>query len=65
MELCDEYIHEMIQLVPELNDFHQLPEYKHLRPKWSNTLTRGFRKQHRDLLRKYYKLVKDKSEKSF
>ena len=65
MELCDQYIHEMIQLIPEMNDFHQLPEYKHLRPKWSNTLTKEFRKQHRDLLRKYYKLVKDKSEKSF
>ena len=47
MELCDEYIHEMIQLVPEMNDFHQLPEYKHLRPNYTNTLTKGFQKNHR------------------
>ena len=35
MELCDEYIHEMIQLVTEMNDFHQLPEYKHLRANYT------------------------------
>ena len=65
MELCDEYIHEMIQLVPELNDFHQLPEYKHLRPNYTNTLTKEFQKKERELIRKYYKLVKQKQEKSF
>lgn len=65
MELCDQYIHEMIQLVPELNDFHQLPEYSHLRSKYSNTLTKEFQKKERDLIRKYHKLVKAKKEKSF
>jgi hypothetical protein len=56
MELCDEYIHEMIQLVPEMNDFHQLPEYKHLRPKYTNTLTKEFQKKEREIIRKYHKL---------
>lgn len=65
MELCDQYIHEMIQLVPEMNDFHQLPQYKHLRSKWTNTLTKEFQKKERDIIRKYYKLVKQKQEKSF
>jgi len=65
MELCDEYIHEMIQLVPEMNDFHQLPEYKHLRPKYTNTLTKEFQKKEREIIRKYHKLVKAKKEKSF
>ena len=45
MELCDKFIHELIQLVPELNDFHHLPEYKHLRPKAVNTLTKDFQKK--------------------
>ncbi len=65
MELCDEYIHEMIQLVPEMNDFHQLPEYKHLRPNYTNTLTKEFQKKERAIIKKYYKLVKQKQEKSF
>ena len=65
MELCDQYIHEMIQLVPELNDFHQLPEYKHLRSKCTNTLTKDFQKKERELYKKYYKLVKNKNQKSF
>jgi len=65
MELCDQYIHELIQLVPELNDFHQLPEYKHLRHKWTNTLTKDFQKKERTLIRKYHTLVKKKKQKSF
>ena len=65
MELCDQYIHELIQLVPELNDFHQLDEYKHLRPKSTNTLTKDFQKKERDLIKKYHKLVKGKKQKSF
>ena len=65
MELCDQYIHEMIQLVPEMNDFHQLPEYSHLRPTYTNTLTKDFQKKERELIRKYHKLVKAKQEKSF
>ena len=65
MELCDEYIHEMIQLDPEMNDFHQLPEYKHLRANYTNTLTKEFQKKERELIKKYYKLVKQKQEKSF
>ena len=65
MELCDQYIHEMIQLIPELNDFHQLPEYKHLRPKWSNTLTKEFQIKENKLIKKYYKLVSQKQIKSF
>jgi len=65
MELCDQYIHELIQLVPELNDFHQLSEYKNLRSKWVNTLTKDFQKKERDLLRKYHKLVTKKKQKSF
>ena len=69
MELCDQYIyeliHELIQLVPELNDFHQLPKYSHLRPKFTNTLTKDFQRKERDLLRKYHKLVKEKKQKSF
>jgi len=65
MELCDQYIHELIQLVPELNDFHQLDEYKHLRSKSTNTLTKDFQKKERELLRKYHKLVKEKKQKSF
>ena len=65
MELCDQYIHEMIQLVPEMNDFHQLPEYSHLRSKYTNTLTKDFQKKERELIRKYHKLVKAKQEKSF
>jgi uncharacterized protein (DUF885 family) len=65
MELCDQYIHELIQLIPELNDFHQLDEYKHLRSKSTNTLTKDFQKKERDLLRKYHTLVKRKQEKSF
>jgi uncharacterized protein (DUF885 family) len=65
MELCDQYIHELIQLVPELNDFHQLPEYSHLRPNYVNTLTKEFQKKERELIRKYYKLVKQKQELSF
>ena len=65
MELCDEYIHEMIQLVPEMNDFHQLPEFKHLRPNYTNTLTKEFQKKERDLIKKYHKLLKQKQEKSF
>ena len=64
MELCDKYIHELIQLIPELNDFHQLPEYKHLRPKYTNTLTKEFQKKERKLLRKYYKLIQNKQTKS-
>ena len=56
---------EMIQLVPEMNDFHQLPEYSHLRPKYTNTLTKDFQKKERELIRKYHKLVKAKQEKSF
>ena len=65
MELCDQYIHEMIQLIPEMNDFHQLPEYKHLRSKYTNTLTKEFQKKAREIIRKYHKLVKTKKEKSF
>ena len=65
MELCDQYIHELIQLVPELNDFHHLPEYKHLRAKAVNTLTKDFQKKERELYKKYYKLVKEKKQKSF
>jgi len=65
MELCDQYIHELIQLIPELNDFHQLDKYKHLRPKWVNTLTKEFQKKERELIRKYYKLVKAKKQQSF
>ena len=64
MELCDQYIHELIQLVPELNDFHQLDEYSHLRPKYTNTLTKEFQKTERDLIRKYHKLVTKKKQKS-
>ena len=65
MELCDQYVHELIQLVPELNDFHHLPEYNHLRPKSVNTLTKDFQKKERELYKKYYKLVKHKKQKSF
>ena len=65
MELCDQYVHELIQLVPELNDFHQLPEYKHLRSKYSNTLTKEFQKKERQLIHKYYTLVSRKTPKSF
>ena len=65
MELCDQYIHELIQLVPELNDFHQIPKYSHLRPKYTNTLTKDFQKTERLLIRKYHKLVKEKKQKSF
>jgi len=65
MEICDQYIHEMIQLIPELNDFHQLPEYKHLRSKYSNILTKEFQKKERKLIKKYHKIVKEKKEKSF
>jgi len=65
MELCDQYIHELIQLVPELNDFHQLPKFNHLRPNYTNTLTKEFQKKERILIRKYHKLVKEKQEKSF
>jgi len=65
MELCDQYIHELIQLVPELNDFHQLDKYKHLRPKYTNTLTKEFQKLERELIRKYHKLVKAKKQKSY
>ena len=65
MELCDQYIHELIQLVPELNDFHQLDKYKHLRPKWTNTLTKDFQKKERELFKKYHKLVSKKKQKSF
>ena len=65
MELSDQYIHELIQLTPELNDFHQLPEYSHLRPNYVNTLTKGFQKKERELIRKYHKLVKQKKQKSF
>ena len=65
MELCDQYVHELIQLVPELNDFHHLPEYNHLRPKAVNTLTKDFQKKERELYKKYYKLVKHKKQKSF
>jgi uncharacterized protein (DUF885 family) len=64
MELCDQYIHELIQLVPELNDFHQLDEYKHLRSKSTNTLTKDFQKKERALYRKYYNLVSKKKQKS-
>ena len=65
MELCDQYIHEMIQLIPELNDFHQLPEYNHMRPNYTNPLTKDFQKKQRILIRKYHKLVKEKKQKSF
>jgi len=65
MELCDQYIHELIQLVPELNDFHQISTYKHLRPNYTNTLTKDFQKKERLLIRKYHKLVKEKKQKSF
>ena len=64
MELCDEYIHEMIQLVPEMNDFHQLPEYKHLRANYTNTLTKDFQKKEREIIKKYHKLLQAKQEKS-
>ena len=64
MELCDEYIHEMIQLVPEMNDFHQLAEYKHLRPNYTNTLTKDFQKKEREIIKKYHKLLQAKQEKS-
>ena len=60
MELCDQYIHEMIQLVPEMNDFHQLPKYKHLRPKYTNTLTKEFQKKGLKASKKQLKDTKDK-----
>ena len=31
MELCDQYIHEMIQLIPEMNDFYRLSEYSEVK----------------------------------
>ena len=65
MELCDEYIHELIQLIPELNDFFHLPKYKHLRPKYTNTLTTEFQKKERELIRKYHTLLKAKRDKTF
>ena len=65
MELCDKYIHELIQFIPELNDFHQLPEYYHMRSKWTNTLTKVFQKRERVLINKYYILIKEKKQKSF
>jgi uncharacterized protein (DUF885 family) len=65
MELCDQYIHELIQLIPELNDFHKLPEYSHLRSNYTNTLTKGFQKKERTLIQRYYTLIKEKKQKSF
>lgn len=64
MELCDQYIHELIQLIPELNDFFQLPEYDHLRSKFSNPFTREFLKKERALVNKYYIAVSNKEPKS-
>ena len=65
MELCDQFIHELIQLIPELNDFYELPEYKHLRHKATNTLTKEYKQKELKLHKKYYKIVKKKQHKSF
>ena len=65
MELCDQYVHELIQLVPEVNDYHQLPEYLNLRSKWTNTLTMDFHKKEMILLRKYKGILNKKKVKSF
>lgn len=65
MELCDQYIHEMIQLIPEMNDFYRLPEYNHLRHKKTNTFSKEFKKKELKLHKKYYKLVTQKQHKSF
>ena len=44
---------------------HQLPEYKHLRPKIYQYIDQRPSKKENKLIRKYYKLVKEKQINHF
>ena len=65
MELCDKYIHELIQFDPTMNDYLKIEKYSHLRSKYPNFMSKEYDEGEKKINRKYLNLVKKKKKKTF
>jgi len=61
MKIYEDYFHDTILLSPSTNDYLNLPQYKYLKNKFENYLSKSYIKQHKELHSKYLqKLIKKK-----
>ena len=65
MELCDKYLHELILVNPQMNDYLKLEKYNHLRGRIPNIFSNEYTKKEDKLNKKYYNLLKKKRNKTF
>lgn len=64
MELCDEYIHELIKIDPTLNDFFCIDKYKKFKHILPNPWSSKYSSKIYDLDEKYKKILKEKKDKT-
>tara|TARA_B100000686_G_scaffold320945_1_gene373153 strand:- start:1087 stop:2628 length:1542 start_codon:yes stop_codon:yes gene_type:complete len=65
MELCDQYLHELIKINPTINDFFLKEDYfskRHIQP---NIYSEDFYKELHQLDKKYLKIIEKKKEQTF
>ena len=65
MELCDEYLHEYIQLYPPLNDSIHIDQYIHLRGILPDIYSDTFTKQETKLAKRYEKRLSKKEKNNW
>lgn len=64
MELCDQYLHELIIINPIMNDYFKYPQYNNLSHILPNYWSKEYTKSKINLDKKYLKLLNNKKEKS-
>ena len=58
MKIYDNYFHDNILISPSINDYLNLPKYKHIKNKLENNLSKSYIKQQKELHSNYLKLMK-------
>ena len=65
MNLCDQYLKEMVEINPTMNDLYEFPGYEHLKGIMINPYTDDYKKKELEILKKYKKILSKKKIKNY
>ncbi len=65
MKLCDQYLKDMVEINPTMNDLYEFPGFEHLRGIMINPYTDDYKKKELEILKKYKKILSKKKRKSY
>lgn len=65
MNLCDQYLKDMVEINPTMNDLYEFPGFEHLSGIMINPYTDDYKKKELEILKKYKKILSKKKRKTY